>query len=234
MNTKIIKRVAAAVLMCTGLNQVLADEVNLYSARKEGLIKPLLDEFSQQTGIMVNLVTGKADALLKRLASEGKHTPADLLITVDAGRLHRAKSGGLFQPVRSDALESAVPAHYRDPDHYWFGLSVRARPIMVVTEKVDSKTILRYEDLSDAKWRGKVCIRSSNNIYNQSLVASMIAANGAIDTERWAAALVENFARPPAGGDRDQIKAAAAGNLHLGSSAGPAFTIEELPYTFET
>lgn len=209
------RRFCAVLLLCVGINQGLADEVNLYSARKEALIKPLLDNFSQQTGITVNLVTGKADALLKRLESEGRLTPADLLITVDAGRLHRAKSSGLLQPIQSTALESAVPAHYRDPDGQWFGLSVRARPIMVVKGKVDPSSIARYEDLSDPKWKGKICIRSSNNIYNQSLVASMIAADGEAETEEWARGLVENFARSPAGGDRDQIKAAAAGQCDI-------------------
>lgn len=193
----------------------MADEVNLYSARKEALIKPLLDEFSRQTGVEVNLVTGKADALLQRLESEGKLTPADLLITVDAGRLHRAKTAGLFQPVQSELLQSAIPDQYRDPDGQWFGLSVRARPIMVVSAKVGPDEIQRYEDLADPKWRGKICIRSSNNIYNQSLVAAMIAADGEVETERWANGLVGNLARPPAGGDRDQIKAAAAGECDV-------------------
>lgn len=187
------------------------EEVNLYSARKEQLIKPLLDKFTEQTNIKVNLVTGGADTLLKRLSVEGKNSPADLLITTDAGRLHRAKSVEVLQSVESDVLNKAVPEHLRDPESYWFGLSLRARPIFYVKGKVEPSELSTYEDLADEKWAGRVCIRSSENIYNQSLVASLIAANGAEKTEAWAKAFVENFAQPPKGGDRDQIKAAAAG-----------------------
>jgi len=188
-----------------------AEEVNLYSARKEALIKPLLDRFTAQTGIKVNLVTGKADALLKRLVSEGMNSPADLLITTDAGRLHRAKEAGVTQPLSSAALSAAVPEQYRDPGKHWVGLSLRARPIMYVKGKVDPAQLSTYEDLADPKWKGKICIRSSSNIYNQSLVASLIAANGEEAVETWAKGLVSNFARPPKGGDRDQIKGAASG-----------------------
>lgn len=188
-----------------------AAEVNLYSARKEALIKPLLDQFTEQTGIKVNLVTGKADALLKRLKSEGANSPADMLITTDAGRLHRAVDAGVLQAVSSTTLEKAVPAHLRHPEGYWYGLSVRARVITYVKGKVNAGDIKSYEDLADPKWKGKICIRSSSNIYNQSLVASKIAVDGKERAEAWATALVKNFARPPKGGDRDQVKAAAAG-----------------------
>jgi iron(III) transport system substrate-binding protein len=186
-------------------------EVNLYSARKEKLIKPLLDRFTEATGITVNLVTGKADALLQRLQTEGRNSPADLLITTDAGRLHRAKEAGVTQAVESDLLSGQVPASFRDPQGHWFGLSLRARPLLYVKERVDPSVLSSYEALTDPRWRGRICIRSSNNIYNQSLVASMIAANGPEASEHWVKGLVNNFARPPRGGDRDQIKAAAAG-----------------------
>lgn len=192
-----------------------ADEVNLYSARKEELIKPLLDQFSAQTGIKVNLVTGKEDALLERLKREGRNSPADLLLTSDAGRLHRAQEAGVLAPADSAMLKKLVPAHYRDPQGYWFGLSVRARPIAYVTKRVHANELSTYEALADAKWKGRLCIRSSDNIYNQSLVASMIAQRGAAATETWAKALVANFARPPAGGDRDQVLAAAAGQCDV-------------------
>ena len=188
-----------------------AGEVNLYSARKEKLIKPLLDRFTAETGIKVNLVTGKADALLQRLQSEGRNTPADLLITTDAGRLHRAKAAGLTQAVTSDTLIAQVPESFRDPQGHWFGLSLRARPILYVKGSVNPEMLSSYEALSDPAWKGRICIRSSSNIYNQSLVASLISANGAEATEAWAHGLVGNLARPPRGGDRDQIKAAAAG-----------------------
>ncbi len=187
------------------------DVVNLYSARKEQLIKPLLDKFTDKTGIKVNLVTGKADALLKRLGTEGRNTPADLLITTDAGRLHRAKHAGVLQPVNSSVLNATVPKNLRDPDAYWFGLSLRARPIFYVKGKVDPSQLSTYEALSDKAWESSICVRSSNNIYNQSLVASIIAADGVEKTEEWAKGFVANFAQPPKGGDRDQILAAAAG-----------------------
>ena len=191
------------------------DEVNLYSARKQDLIQPLLDRFSQQTGVRVNLVTGKADELLKRLESEGINSPADLLLTVDAGNLHRAKEAGVTQAVTSETLAAAIPETYRDPEWHWLGLSLRARPILYVEGKVDPAELSTYEDLADPEWKGRICIRSSDNIYNQSLVASMIAADGVEATEAWAKGLVRNLARPPKGGDRDQISAAAAGQCDI-------------------
>jgi len=192
-----------------------SQEVNLYSARKEALIKPLLDKFSANTGIKVRLVTDKADALLKRLQKEGANTPADILLTTDAGRLHRAKQVGVIQPVTSDVLISSVPASYRDPEGFWYGLSLRARTIFVVNDKIKPDEIKTYEDLADPRWKGRICIRSSSNIYNQSLVASMIATKGEAKAEEWAKGLVANLARKPKGGDRDQIKAAAAGQCDI-------------------
>ena len=192
-----------------------AGEVNIYSARIENLIKPLLDQFTADTGITVNLVTGKAEELLARLESEGINTKADLLITVDAGNLSRAKDAGVLSPVESSVLMTAIPDNLRDRDNTWFGLSARARPIFYVKGKVDPGELSTYEDLADAKWKGRICIRSSSNIYNQSMVASMLAHHGEADTLTWAQAFVGNFARPPAGGDRDQIKAAAAGQCDI-------------------
>jgi len=189
--------------------------VNVYSARKEALIKPLLDKFSAQTGIEARLVTADAGPLLERLRREGRNSPADVFITVDAGRLHRAKTAGLLQPLESAALEAAVPAAYRDPQGLWFGLSLRARPIIYTRGRVNPDDLSTYETLADPKWRGRICIRSSSNIYNQSLVASLIAANGEAATLEWLKGLVKNFARKPAGGDRDQIRAAAAGECDI-------------------
>ncbi len=192
-----------------------AGEVNMYSARQEVLIKPLLDQFTARTGIRVNLVAGSADALMERLRSEGTHSPADILLTVDAGNLNRAKQAELFQPVRSELLDQAVPASYRDPEGHWFGLSVRARPILYARDRVDPGALSRYQDLADPRWKGRVCVRSSSNVYNQSMVAAMIAERGVAETESWARGLAANFARPPQGGDRDQIKALAAGQCDL-------------------
>lgn len=210
-----VRAAVLAALLAGTATAAAAAEVNVYSARKEALIKPLLDRFTEQTDITVNLVTGDADALLKRLEMEGSSSPADVVITVDAGRLHRAKAADLLQPVQSEAIVAAVPEQYRDPEHHWVGLSLRARPIMYATERVDASELSTYEALADPEWRGRICIRSSSNIYNQSLVASLIAAKGVEETEEWARGLVENMARPPQGGDRDQIKAAAAGECDI-------------------
>lgn len=194
---------------------VASEEINLYSARKENLIKPLLDRFTEATGIKVNLVTGKADALLKRLQIEGRNSPADLFITVDAGRLYRAREAGVLRPVSSGVLNAAVPANLRDPGGFWFGLSQRARPIFYARDRVKPEQLSSYEALAEPQWKGRICVRSSNNIYNQSLVASMIANIGEAATEDWARGLVRNLARPPKGGDRDQLKAAAAGQCDV-------------------
>ena len=210
-----LKSAIVLLLITSSLSAAFAAEVNLYSARKEKLIKPLLVSFTETTGIKVNLLTGKADALLKRMESEGRNTPADLLITVDAGRLHRAKTMGLLQKIESTVLNNAVPEYLRDKDGQWYGLSVRARPIMYSKDRVKKEQLSSYEDLADQKWKGSLCIRSSSNIYNQSLVASMIAANGEEKTKQWAKNLVANFARSPQGGDRDQIKAVAAGQCDI-------------------
>lgn len=202
-----------AIAAFTG--QAIGSEVNVYSARKEALIKPLLDRFSQETGIQVNLVTGKADTLLKRLQSEGRNSPADLLITTDAGRLYRATRAGVLQQVRSKTLDQAIPEQYRDPDGFWYGLSIRVRVIVASNERVKAGELSSYEALADPRWQGRLCVRSSDNIYNQSLVASMIATDGAKQTLAWAKGLVRNMARPPRGGDRDQIKAVAAGQCDI-------------------
>ncbi|MGS2720597.1 extracellular solute-binding protein [Paraglaciecola aestuariivivens] len=194
---------------------VSAEQVNLYSARKEVLIKPLLDKFTQQTGISVNLVTGKADNLITRLKSEGKFSPADLLLTTDVGRLYRAKTLGLTQAVELTSSIQTVPSNYRDEQGHWVGLSLRARPLMVNASNPAALAITDLEQLTQPQWQGKICIRSSSNIYNQSLVASLIAQVGEAQTQAWLNGLVANFARSPQGGDRDQIKAVAAGQCEI-------------------
>jgi len=200
-----------------GLQQNLAhaDEVNVYSARKEALILPLLEKFEAETGIGFNLITAKADELLKRLESEGRSTPADVFITTDAGRLQRAKEAGVLQAVDNPRLNARIPQNLRDRENYWFGLSQRARVIFYAKDRVDPGELSTYEALADPQWRQRICIRSSSNIYNQSLVASMIEAHGVEKTEAWARGLVANFARKPAGGDTDQLRAAAAGQCDI-------------------
>ncbi|MCF6190823.1 MAG: Fe(3+) ABC transporter substrate-binding protein [Cocleimonas sp.] len=187
------------------------DIVNIYSARKEALILPLLERFEKETGIGFNLVTGKADGLLKRLEIEGDMTPADIFITVDAGRLQRAKDAGVLQAISNEVLEKRIPAHLRDKDKFWFGMSQRARTMIYAKGRVKPEELSTYEDLVDPKWEKRLCVRSSGNIYNQSLVVSLIEANGEEATEKWAKGLVANFAKKPAGGDTDQLKAVAAG-----------------------
>ncbi|MGM0633027.1 MAG: Fe(3+) ABC transporter substrate-binding protein [Pseudomonadota bacterium] len=190
-------------------------EVNIYSARQENLIKPILDRFTEQTGIEVNLITAGADELTQRLELEGRNSPADLLLTVDVGRLHRAREAGLLQPVESDELQRQVPEQYRDPEGYWYAMSLRSRIIVYHPDRVDPANLSSYEALADEQWDGRICIRSSSNIYNQSLVASLISHNGVEQTEAWAEALVDNMAREPQGGDRDQIGAVYAGQCDL-------------------
>ncbi len=207
--------IVAGAIALLNMPPAVAAEVNVYSARNEALIKPLLDLFSADTGIRVNLVTGKADALLERIRREGANSPADVLITTDAGRLHRAKTADVLQAVDSAVLTAAVPAEFTDSDGYWFGLSMRARPVMYAKDRVDPAALNDYENLTNPEWKARICVRSSDNIYNQSLVASMLIARGVDATEDWVAALVANLARDPKGGDRDQIKAVAAGQCDI-------------------
>lgn len=185
--------------------------LNLYSSRHYDTDEALYQEFTRTTGIKINRLEAGEDQLLQRMRAEGDKSPADVLITVDAGRLWRAQAAGLLQPVRSAALEKAIPAHLRESEGHWFGFSKRARILVVNKDKVKPGEISRYEDLADPKWKGRVLIRSSTNVYNQSIVGAMIATLGEPGTEAWARAVVGNFARAPKGGDTDQIKAVAAG-----------------------
>jgi len=192
-----------------------AAEVNVYSARKEALIQPVLAQFTAATGVKVNLITGEADALLSRIESEAELSPADVIVTTDVGRLYWAKQRQLTQPLSSETLIQKVPANLRDSDHHWFALTVRARPIMYAKDRVSPEQLSTVEALTEAQWRGKVCVRSSGNIYNQSMIAAMLAQVGEVATLDFAKGLVANFARPPKGGDRDQIKAVAAGQCDI-------------------
>ncbi|MDO8861190.1 Fe(3+) ABC transporter substrate-binding protein [Haliea sp. E1-2-M8] len=199
-----------ALTACSG-----PESVNVYSARQEALIKPLLDRFSAETGIPVNLVTGDGDALLARLRNEGLNSPADLLLTSDAGNLYRAQQADLLQPVTSPALEASVPAHLRSDEGFWYGLSLRARVLVYAPDRVDPAELSDYAALAEPAWRERICVRSSGNIYNQSMVAGMLATRGPDATQAWLEGFVANFARPPQGGDRDQIKAVASGQCDI-------------------
>ncbi len=185
--------------------------VNLYSSRHYDTDNQLYEGFTTKTGIKINLVEGKGDALIERIKSEGANSPADVFLTVDAGRLWRAQQANILKPISSSTLNNAIPANLRDPQGRWYGFSKRARVMMYSKSRVNPSQLSTYRDLADPKWKGKVLIRSSGNIYNQSLVASMIEELGAQPTEAWAKQFVANFARPPEGNDTAQIKAVAAG-----------------------
>jgi iron(III) transport system substrate-binding protein len=186
-------------------------EVNVYSSRHYDTDDQIFNAFTGVTGIRVNLIEGGEDALIERIRTESASSPADVLITVDAGRLWRAQQAGILQPVTSPLLSERVPANLRDNEGYWYGLAKRARVIMYSTERVNPADLSTYEALADPRWNGKILVRSSSHVYNQSLVGSMIEAIGPEATERWARGLVANFARTPQGADTDQLKAVAAG-----------------------
>ena len=211
-----IKSILYITLCCVFTQLANAqEELNVYSARKEAYIKPLLDQFAKQHNIQVNLVTSKADTLIQRLSNEGKYSPADVFITTDAGRLYRAKDADLLQKITDESVIQLAPEQYRDPENYWLGLSVRVRAIIYSDERVNVSELSSYEDLADPKWKNRICVRSSNNIYNQSLVASLIAHHGIEDTQSWANDFTANLARKPQGGDRDQVKAVASGQCDI-------------------
>ena len=188
-----------------------SEEVNLYSARKEHLIKPLMVLFEKETGIKVNIVTAKASQLHQRILREGNKSPADVMLTSDAGNLWKASKEQFFQPINSEILNTRIQSKYKDINNLWFGLSLRARIIVYSLDRVNENELVGYKFLSDPIFNNRILIRSSSNIYNQSLIAHMIAKYGEENTEFWAKGLVNNLARDPAGGDRDQIKAIAAG-----------------------
>lgn len=196
--------------------QPLADaKLNLYSARHYNTDEALYGNFADLTGIRINRVDAEPDPLVERLRAEGDRSPCDIFITTDAGRIERARQMGLLQAVSSKVLEASVPAHLRDPDGTWFGFSKRARVILYNREKVKPADVPTYESLADPKWKGRLLTRTSGHIYNQSLTGSMLAAIGPEKTEAWARGIAANLARPPRGGDTDQIKGVAAGEADL-------------------
>lgn len=208
----LLKPVLGAVLAVgLGAGLVNAAEVNVYSSRHYKGDQEVFARFAKSTGIKINVVEGDINGLIQRLKREGNASPADLMITVDAGNLWRLKTEGLTQPVSTPALTDAVPANLRDPGGNWYAITTRARIFAYHADRVKPADLTSYEALAEARWKGKVLIRSSNNIYNQSLLASMIAVHGAEKTESWAKGLVGNFARTPQGGDTDQLKALLAG-----------------------
>ena len=196
-------------------NNEASNEVNIYSARKGYLLKPLLIEFENDTNIKVNIISGKSKALQKRIQQEGKNTRADVLLTVDAGNLYKAKSDNILKRVDSKRLNKLIPSHLRDDEGYWYGLSIRSRVIMFNPQRVNIEDLSTYDDLANPKWKGRICIRSSNNIYNQSLLASLISHLGEEKAERWASKVVGNFSRKPKGNDRTQMTSVVLGECDV-------------------
>ena len=205
-----IKIFLSIVVLIISLN---ASEVNIYTHRHYPSDKTLFKKFTQETGIKVNVVQANAHQIMKRLEEEGKYTPADLLLTVDVARLFLAKKKDLFQPIKSKFLEEVIPSHLRDKDGYWFGVTKRARVIVYNIDTVDPKTLSTYEALASKEYKSNILVRSSTNIYNQSLLASFIAHKGEKEALSWAKGISSNFARKPTGSDRDQMRAAYIGLL---------------------
>ncbi|MAR89718.1 MAG: extracellular solute-binding protein [Pseudomonadota bacterium] len=191
-------------------------EIVVYSSRKEHLVKPLFDRFTEETGIELSYITDSDGPLLARLEAEGERTPADLLITVDAGNLWQAAKQGLLQPVESQVLEDNVPAQFQDPENRWFGLSVRARTIVYSTERVKPETLSTYENLSTGDWEGRLCLRTSKKVYNQSLVATLIERHGAERTQQIVEGWVDNLATDVFPNDTSLMEAIVAGQCDVG------------------
>lgn len=206
--------IAAAMLASVPGARAASEEVNLYSYRQPFLIQPMLDVFSEKTGITVNVAYAE-EGMLERIKAEGENTPADAVLTADIGRLKDMEDAGVLAAVNSEVLSENIPAAYRHPDGYWFGLTTRARIIFASKERVGADEITSYEDLADPKMKGRICIRSGKHLYNISLIASMIAHKGVEETEKWLLGVKANLARKPQGNDRAQAKAIYEGQCDV-------------------
>jgi iron(III) transport system substrate-binding protein len=217
-----LSRRAAAALAAALLSSALASPAGaaetlvVYSARNEQLIKPVFDAYTRETGVEVKFTTGEAAVLVERLAAEGRSSPADVLMTVDAGELWNAAQRGLLQPVKSATLDRNVPAHLRDPDGRWYGLSLRARTVFYSPQRVDARTLGTYEALAQPAWKGRLCLRTSKKVYNQSLVAMLIAQDGEARTEQVVRGWVANLATDVFANDTALLEAIAAGQCDVG------------------
>ena len=205
---------AAALAAVAG--PALAEDVVVYSARGEQLLKPIVEAYKKETGVNVKLVSDKEGPLMERLRAEGRNSPSDLLLTVDAGNLWQAERMGLLKAVNSPVLDANIPAHLRDPAKQWYGLSIRARTIFYNTQKVKPSQLSSYADLADPKWKGKLCLRTSKKVYNQSLVGMMLAEMGPAKTEQVVKGWVGNLAAAPFPDDTKMLEAIAAGQCEVG------------------
>lgn len=203
----------SAILAASFSPAVAAETVNVYTYRQPELVQPLLDAFTEETGIETRVLFADK-GLEERIAAEGANSPADVILTVDISRLQAAKDAGVTQPVDNETIESNIPAQYRDPEGHWFGLTTRSRVIYASKDRVEQDSIT-YEELSDPKWRGRICVRSGQHVYNLGLIGSMIAHHGEEWTEEWLRGVKANLARKPAGGDRDQAQAIFAGQCDI-------------------
>lgn len=214
--SKFVVALSSFVIILTTSSIVQAEEIVIYSARNEQYIKPLFDLYTKQTGVQIKFVTDKEGPLMERLKAEAANTPADMLITVDAGNLWQAANAGLLQAINSPILNANIPAHLRDPKNQWFGLSVRARTIFFNSQKVKAGELSTYEDLATAKWKGRLCLRTSKKVYNQSLVAMMMDEYGEAKTETVVKGWVANLATDVFADDTKMLEAIGAGQCDVG------------------
>jgi len=204
----------AAIVVGLGSAYAQSGEVNVYTYREGKLIQPLFDAFTKASGVKVNVISASS-GLEQRIKTEGANSPADVLLTVDIARIEEAVRAGITQPIKSDVLDKLVAPQYRDPEGHWYGISMRARVVYASKERVQQAAIT-YEDLADPKWKGKVCIRSGQYIYNNALFAAFIAHHGEAKTEEWLKGLKSNLAQKPSGGDREVARDIAAGKCDIG------------------
>jgi iron(III) transport system substrate-binding protein len=202
---------ALAIALAT---PAFANEVNVYSYREQKLIQPLFEAFTKDTGIKVNVISASS-GLEQRIKTEGANSPADVLLTVDVARIQDAIDAGVTQPIKSAVLDKTVPSQYRDPDGAWYGISMRARVVYASKERVP-QTAITYDELADPKWKGKICIRSGQHMYNNALFAAYLAKHGEAKTEAWLKGLKANLAQKPSGGDREVARDIAAGKCDIG------------------
>ncbi|WP_212525661.1 Fe(3+) ABC transporter substrate-binding protein [Actibacterium sp. MT2.3-13A] len=215
----------AAAALGIAAPAVQADEVNIYSYRQPELIQPLLDAFTEQTGIATN-VAFLSKGMVERLLAEGDRSPADIILTTDISRLAEAVEAGVTQPVQSAVLEAQIPANFRDPGNQWFALTTRARIVYASKERVDPAEVTTYEDLADPKWQGRICTRSGTHSYTLALVAAMLHHHGEEATKTWLEGVKANLARKPQGNDRAQVKAIWAGECDI--SLGNTYYMGEM------
>ena len=214
MFPRLTRVVSICVLSMAALMAYAAEEVNVYSYRQPFLIKPLFDVFTKETGIKVNTVFAKK-GLVERLRQEGNNSPADLIFTVDIGRLNDAFEGEVTQAIQTEKLLDNIPEQYRHPEGHWYGLTTRVRIIVASKERIKPGEIKTYEDLADPKWKGRICSRSGKHVYNVALIAAMIEHHGEVGTKEWLTAVKDNLARKPQGNDRAQVKAIKAGECDV-------------------